>query len=565
MDFLLWKHRVTSCWDTSVAEYNKRHAQVIFVAVILSTALLLAASAYVSIQGSKVLDYNSDSFVSTFMAADWRPGGTVNLVTQHTNLIKYPILALQGWIHYSYFTYLLVNILLVSTATLGWSYLVWLIFNRSFRAFAASNFMLTGLLLGSTALVISSVSTTTRNIEYPLALLYLIVLQNLIKTGDKTRWIVGAVLIALLVSSDFIFLYSLVPASIFVLVWFWWNDRLSTRQLLTSASNVILGTAAGLFLLKVLDYLHVLSLTGRHAGSLILFMNLPHDIYNTFGQILQLSGGFFLGSPIKISFSGQILNFLFVLISIVAAYSILRRFNREHPSLNSTLLNFLPVTLTFWAITLCAFYILLGQAGDGAGDNSRYLSIIPFIAVILQIAQAKYWRHKSSLVIITALVLVGGLMNSYHGYYSYQNSINYDPRVGIDKAIIAYSRSHDIQLVLGSYDYGPALRFYSHNNPQSYAILVCNNTFYFFSYNKWYLPQPSVKRSALVIDKYYSDAGRTDPYHSTNSCADSNAEKNYGTPANVVEVANHNGQPVYLMIYDYDIRARLKNSDVIFL
>lgn len=549
-----------------VRNYVEKHRSVLLRCVVIASLLfVLASSSYTAIEGSRVLNFMSDSFISTFMAADWRPGGTFNLVSQHTNLMKFPLLALQGWLHYGYFSYILLNVILLGATALAWSYLVWRLCNRSSKAFVLSNLMLGGLLLGSTALVISSVSTTTRNIEYPISLVYLFMLRRLIKTGRKLDWILGVVILALLVSSDFLFLYTLFPAILLLLAWLWWEHRLESQQFIRTASNAIAGTGVGLFVLIILQTFHVLSLSGRHAGSFILFTSLPHDLYNTYGQILQLFGGFFLGSPIKISFAGQILCFFFAMAAMVIGYKVIRRADIEKSNKSSQTIQFIPLALVLWAICLCSFYVLLGQAGEGAGDNSRYLSALPFIAVPLILTAEKTWRHKSSVLILTATILVGGLMNSYHGYYTYKDSIQGNPQASIDQKIINYSREHDIQFVLGSYNYGAALRFYSHGNPQSYAILDCNNTFYFFSYNKWYSPSREVKHSAIIVDQYYSTDGLTNFPNSTNSCSQSDLSKIYGVPGSKVTIAQHNGQPVYLYVYNYDVRTKIRHSSIIYL
>lgn len=546
--------------------YQKHPALFRKAIIVASILLLLAVSAYSAVQGSRVLNFTSDSFVSTFMASDWRPGGTINLVSQHTNLMKFPLLWLQGYLGYNTFSYLSLNIVLLSVMMLGWSVLLWYIFGKSKRIFVASNLMLSGIMLGSTSLIISSVSTTTRNIEYPIALLYILLLNKTLKTGSRTSWIIAFIILALLVCSDFLFLYSLVPGLVLLAIWLLWDGRLSKGQTWRLLLNVVGGTLAGLAFLKLLTFLHVITLDGRHAGSFIPFDLLPSSIYNSIGQTFQLFGGNFFGSPIKLSYGGMLLSFVFAIICFVSTYRLGKRLSTESRRKSLSTANFTGFVMIACAILLYAFYILLGQANTGAGDNSRYLSLLPFIGIFAVAAQSNYWRRSYTLVLVSLLILAGGFMNSYHNYFSYQSSSRFaSQQVGYDKSIINYAQENNIQLVLGSYDYGPALRFYAQSKIESHAMLVCNNTFYFFSYEGWYTPQSNVKRSAIIIDKYFAEAGKQNTYNSTNACTDAQLEKVYGPPAQKIHIAEHGDKPVYLFVYNYDIRTKLQHNRIIYL
>lgn len=535
---------------------RQNRSKLALLAVILSSLLLLAVSIYAGIQGARVLSSTSDSFVSTYMASDWQPGGTVNLVTQHTALLKFPLLWLQGKIDYNFVNYVFVDVLLVAVTVFAWSYLIYRVFGKSKRGFVMSNLMLSGILLSSTATVTSLASTTNRNIEYPIALIYLILLMGLIKSWSKLRWIIAAIILALLVASDFLFLYSLVPALLLVALWLWWANKIDPRKAFYLLSNIIIGTVTGYGCLKVLGALNVLNLTGRHGGSFLLFKNLPTDIYNAFGDTLRLFGGFFLGSPIKVSYGGEILSFIFVIVCFIAAYQIIRHHNRSREKTKTPPKDFIPIAMIIWALALYAFYILLGQATNDHDANSRYLSVLPFLAVFILIARSRYWRN-SSKVILVAFILVGGLMNSFHGWFSYKDAAyTANQQINLDKEITNYARRNNIQLVLGSYSYGPALRFYSHNHPEAHPIIKCNDTFYYFSYNNWYKPQKNVKRSAIVIDDYLLQTSQQTA-DSSNTCPQNLLEKDYGKSAQKSLVGQDHGKPVYMFTFNYDVRSKL--------
>lgn len=534
--------------------------------VSASIAFLLAASVYSAVQGSRVLNFTSDSFVSTYMSRDWRPGGTVNLVSQHTNIMKYPLLLVQGLLGYNNFNYLTVNVLLMFATLLGWSLLIWYLLKKSNQALICSNFMLGGLILSSTGLVISLVSTTTRNIEYPIALIYLILLQKVIANPSRKLWLIAGALLSILVATDYIFIYSLVPGVILLLGWLWYSGKISQQSAVWSASNLFAGTLAGLLGLKLLTVLHVLTLTGRHAGSFILFSALPSDFYNSLVQTAQLFGGYFLGTPIKLSYMGTLLAFSFMVVGFVATAQRIKYYKKYPVTAKTIAANFLPLALIAWSIALYAFYILLGQAAVTSGDNSRYISFLPFVAVFMIITQSARWRHYYALSAVTALIVLAGFINSYHNYYSYRDAASYaNQQVSIDKKIISYANHNDIGLLLGSYDYGPALQFYAQNSLESRAILNCNNTFYFFSYEGWYTPKQNTKKSAVIVDKYFTASGRQNMFNSTNSCSEPALAKIYGTPLKKVHIADHAGQPVYLYLFNYDVRQKLSHSTILYL
>jgi len=89
-----------------------------------------------------------------------------------------------------------------------------------------STFVFAAILFGSPSFAINITMTTLRHIEYPLGLLFVLMLSSLLISDRKNylyKAVGAATLLALLILNDRYFLYTIVPASLLAVVAYYKN------------------------------------------------------------------------------------------------------------------------------------------------------------------------------------------------------------------------------------------------------------------------------------------------------------------------------------------------------
>ncbi|MGH7239892.1 MAG: hypothetical protein ACREHG_07480, partial [Candidatus Saccharimonadales bacterium] len=340
--------------------------------------------------------------------------------------------------------------------------------------------------------------------------------------------------------------------------WLLWRRQIRWQAFYRVFSCLVLGVILGEVVQKLLAVTGVIVDNSYAQISFVSFSNLPEEIYWTFGTVLQFFGGFFFGSPIKLSYGGLVVSFIFFVVVLGVAFRLARRYIHTHEQRHLPV-TFVPLALIATSIMLLIFYIVTSR--PTAGDSQRYLSILPFVAVILVIARSKAWRH-GSLLLVSCLILLGGLMNSYHGWFSYQaTAFDVSRQVSLTKNIVSYLEKQKVPVVFGGYSHGATTRFYASGKVMAYSFNAPNHPGDVLAYSGWYKPQANVHRSAIIYDTYFDDLGKGSTFE-TLVGGTAALHKIYGPPASQKLAGYHSGKPVYVLIYNYDIRTKFVGPPV---
>jgi hypothetical protein len=499
------------------------------ILVAFSLTLLLAASIFACANITKIQSVTSDQFIGTFIYTDSGKGAPM-VASDHTNVLKAPVLWLEGKLPYNITTLIVFN-----TAFVYISFIVWLcLLSRLLgtKVIPVGALAFAAIIINSTSFAVNIAENTIRHIEYPIALAFIFGLSKLqhLARGYLLFSTSLSLLLALLILNDRFFLFTLVPAGFFCGLIFVAEKKLNSRAALCIAYVLLAGTIIGILLPKIITASGLASMNPGYNNQIknfVSFESIPSAIFLALGQTIDLFGGLFFGQTIRLANIGLVLCsalFLFAVLGIFASKK-----SKDLRDLTNSI-------------------------------NARYLTFLVYIGVafIAFLSHLIYMKSRLGyLFICTTLVglAIIGIPRTHRSYaLSESDSSNnrMQPILDISHELVGEG-VHNI-VTTGGYQ---AVRYWSHNQIFSVAEVYgdCKTPIIWANNGSW-LESSRAARSAFLVDV----AG---PYPTSSLCTRKAAESVYGRAQKTIKLdaslynAHDDSRPAYLLIYDYDIRSRL--------
>lgn len=521
----------------------------------LGWALLLTISIYIGTQASLAQQTSSDQFISTFIFRDIFRGVPM-ISVDHTNIIKLPLLWLQGYFGYTSLGYVALNIFFIFSSIALWIFLSGKIFGKEFVTL--SLFIFSAVLFGSTTFAINITMTTIRHIEFPLGLLFALEMSKLVvpKRNNylyRASWV--ASILALLILNDKYFLYTLVPASLMAIVIFSIKNHVNTRQALYSSAAVLFGAILGLILPRILELTGCITIVAGYASPSIIigFDQIFNSVTLAISQTIGLFGGLFFGQPLKLRTLSM---FIYFITPIAAVSGII--YTQKYYAKN-TQKYFTHLFLISWTLFAYASYIFSGMIN---ASNSRYLTLIVYVGVTYcaWLVFAVSSRHNKYYWLIPAICLLSlaTITLSYPRVSSiYTSSINESSKkVDYAKKMIEALNNNNVEQLVAPFGYF-SIKFLDHKPLNLIAINECA-TVNPWSNNSSWIYDGHYHRSAYIYDKGQYELVQNQ------FCTEAGIVQSYGEPDEIVSVPSiiNDGEQAKLYIYNYDIRSEFNISKI---
>ncbi len=544
--------------------------------IVASFSLLTLASLYSAFHANLLMIYNSDNLVYPYLFKSLQLHDIV-LPAHHPNILKFPLFWLQSVVPYNVTTFSIVSIGLVVATVLIWCLLLLRLFGKRYSIFIC--FPLAFILLSSNPLNRNILGTTIRNIEYPVALAFLFVINALLIKGFRSfnHWkvtvsIIVSILYVMSVAGDSLLLYAFSLPIILIILFYWLQSGILTKRIMNVTLFIVIVNLAAVLLKNAV----------ATAGIAILYKDpvfssrtlpleaLGPSISTTGKQLLQLHGANIFDKPLSIGSLPSFINFFVLGLAIIGFVLLLFRLSkafrrREDLAVNHSLI-LGTLALSFFGIL--ATYILSGQAirimqnGDIISANQeRYLTLIPFLTTVgfVYLIKEYYGWHTFLIKALAPTAMLVVLLLSLPTIRIEQNKTNIAAanwKTSVEQAV-NITLPNDISVVVTGYWYGSPLRFQSGDKLKFASIAACNVPQPPFNNRKsWYKPQAEVINSAFVIDRTGPDKTYWE------GCSDDQLISIFGKPKKISKVPGLSSgsrqaiEGVHIWIYDYDLRQK---------
>lgn len=536
------------------------------IAIITSLVLLLCASIYFGLVAHQHYLNVQDAILYPYLLQEYHRHDLV-LPSGHANYLKFPLFFLQAALPYNQFTLALVDVGLVVVTCFGWIYLLYRLFGKKYIALAST--LLASFLTVSPSLALNLAETTIRNIEYPLGLAFVVMLvllvthhQSLKRYSKKQLVGMGLLtaLFALSVASDtaILYIFCFPVLVVFGLVWL----RTGSKKVILP-SAVLVGSIAAAALFQVVGRRLSLFYSNPNAPmGFAPFDQLNNNIGIAIQQYFDLFGGVLWGKPISPNIFAYALGFAVAIFTIGSIVFVVKQLLNQktvpsNKNKQDEVVAYRQLLVSaigaMSIITTLVIYTLSINANLG---NIRYITIIPFFALILIVYTFSHLRSGRVLSYIACAVLVLGMVVSYKSIADTATTrlvySNHSSRV-LD-AIAQTLKNENVKVLVSGDTIGAPVRFRLNGNLQYTPIYRCFDQFGWNTRLSWYQPLPGSTRTALVIDKQGLDL---DYWH---GCDYQQIEAFYGTPVKKMQVEGLPWltDPVYIWIYDHDIRGAIQ-------
>ncbi len=526
--------------------------------------LLVSCTAYGTLQVSYVAETNADALVNTYLVGDGVRHAQINLQPEHTNILKFPLFYLQSLFPYTTTSFATLNLFLSISAVLGWVYLLRKILGKHYTLLITLT--LTTFVFGSLTFNNDFVWTTIRNIEFPLALLYIYLLTTYLgrKTVPTRREHVLLALItfgyAILVASDVYFQYTVSLAILAFLALVFAQTRRLTNRMVIAGVSVLSASLLAKAILAFLVYADYIALhsSGSFAHKIVSLEHLGISIQTAFSQLLTLTGANIFGQALAPRSTSMFINAFLLIIAIGGGILLLQRTNRELLQKRSLIAE-LQTHSSIVIVAICFFltffmYVFSGQAAHPVDGKlitgpARYITFMVFLAVPLFVWTIKHYYddHRILKIGLVLLIVLGILANApiMPERYAKLKQIEEPTRARYD--LVAQTlKEHDVDIVLSGHWLGATTRFWSQDNVKFAPIIGCDDAFLALSRGDWFSPENN-KRSALLIERAGNDA------MFWGGCTNERLRDIYGTPANIIQLDNAR----YIWTYEYDVRNKI--------
>lgn len=222
--------------------------------LILASVLLLTVTVYSSYNASNIYSTNSDAIVASYLFGHGFTLHQVTLPLEHSNILKIPLFYIQGHLPYHFTSFMLVNIGLVLLTIGAWAFLLIRLFGRKYEI--PILLLLTSLMFTSLSFNLNIVYTTVRNIEYPIALWFIFIIDRLLKELKNSRRqlvlaVIGSLLFGLVLAGDSLFYYAILLPILLVIIWYWIQSTRFTTGMVR-AIGLVIATVTGASVTKLI-------------------------------------------------------------------------------------------------------------------------------------------------------------------------------------------------------------------------------------------------------------------------------------------------------------------------
>lgn len=544
-------------------------------AIVISSLIFLSAvSVYTALHANMFLVNNADDLIYPYLFKDFALHDIV-LPGHHANILKFPLFALQAALPYNFFTFSVVSVGLVVLTTVFWAGLLIKLFGKRYAAPIC--FMLASILLGSSSLNENILGTTIRNIEFPIALGFVILINNLLKTRPFTRkflaWgLIVYILYILSIAGDSLLQYAFSLPIIALIILYWVQSRRFTVGMWHAMAAVIVANVLGLLVKEAIEVLSVVTLYKDAVFStrILPIEGLAPSLSIAATQTLNLQGANVFSRALSPDNLFVFVNFVILAVGIVgillSLLRIIRNFYGSKPITHEN--SFILGVLGLSFISILAIYILSGQVvkflpgGEiiNAGQ-ARYITLVPFLSIVgVAFLLKRYYSKHRYLLIAISLAFIGVFIVASKGIRAEQNSLDLPAanwRYSVEQAVETLEKN-EVKLAITGYWYGSPASFRSNNQIEFASIAACNLPQPVFNNRRsWYLPTTPVSKSALLIDKSGPDS-RT--YW---DCPDERILDIYGSPEQIIKSVGlgkaFSQEPggLEIWIYNFDLRTKL--------
>lgn len=538
---------------------SKRYFSISNIAALLCFLIIL----FLCMSGAYMNLTNADNTSYPYLFQTITHSHDVTLPSEHTNLAKFPLFFAQSILPYNPVTHVMANGLLLFATFAGLYYVVRHIFGSTF-ALSFSMFV-TAFLLFSPNLLYWLSGNTSRNIEYPILLLFIWNMLELLKSHKtKFTYFLSAALLAVAAAGDSLILYLAAFAIVGTVAHRWLTDSLPGRPLDT---------------IKLLAYLFspiALGLLLR-SGLQILGINLYKDTsfelhtipYDSIGPTLAIAIKDFLslvnanvfGETIGVHTGVKFVSLLLIVTSIGIIFHSLLRLPKIAPRLQNADI-FLAICSTL-CIVIAGLYVFSGlasvidQSGQLVSSGAiRYLTVLPILFAILNTSYLRrYWKkllpHRTKLLVITSiltLIALPGIAHSYRSFFHTQKQ----QHILID-TVAQHLEDENVDTVVSGYWYSTTTRLFAERHLQTASAYCTARGPLFNVALSDYSASSHSKKSALIISRQGMDA----MYWT--SCSESILLAAYGAPVSR-EQLTQGPDTVELWIFDYNILPKIQLS-----
>jgi hypothetical protein len=561
------RKKLNLTWQTKFASiYQNKNCQTwgARALLIFSVLLLLGTTAYGAKHTSNYYSNDADAVVEPYLFAAGPHRHDVVLPNQHTNILKFPLFYIEGHLPYHYASFFIFNCILCLITVGGWAYLLVKLFGKKYAI--PILMLLSVLIFSSTMLNVEIGETTIRNIEFPIALWFILNLGQLLSGTRRNRrqLIVSAisyVLYAITVAGDAYFAYVVSAPILLVILWYWIQSRTFSKRMVQVAL-VVLGTEVGAVALKMLLVKSGFIVTYRPMTTpIVSYDNLWPSISTAFEQFLNLQGAHIFGRQLGVRTLAYFINFIITALGLAGLVRIIKGANRDYRlrkdlGLNDNFVLSVVATCFFMAFIV---YVLSNEVVQtlSSGEvvslgQDRYIALMPFLLLVGIIWFIKnHYANRRGLVVVLVVISLVEILTVIPSVRQDYSSLTPAPTRPVIVSLDNDLKQDNVHEVLTGYWYGSVIRLWSDNTIGFAPIANCNAPFYFNVREAWYVPQ-GLTRTALVID-------RTGPDSPSWACGDATLRQIYGTPKLQQQVVSPNThEDLSIWVYDYDIRQRLQ-------
>ncbi|HUD06689.1 MAG TPA: PIG-L family deacetylase [Candidatus Saccharimonadales bacterium] len=442
------------------------------VYVVGSVVLLLGTVIYWAILGAHLQQNNADQLSSAYLFKNAATLHGASFPAQHTFLLKWPLFYLIKMLNYSAGAFIGVTVGLVMATVLVLLAILYridrrpLVFGTICLALASVLLLIPAQPYSGGILPVNMAMLTTRNIEYAVYIVSLLLFARAKRIRSGQFWI-STVILSVLIASDKLFLAVALAAAVMSLIVYSlvksWGLVSLTVDWLISIVIAALGAAGILSFINYSGLTHIVGQSG--VGPYGLIHNLRDFalgiIYGFLGLFTNLGANpAFAGTEIKTlphsalsqltSIGGY--SYLVNLVIVVVGIYIVIKLTLSSLKLKTkpdTYLN-LAIMLVWTTLASVALFVL---SNHYYAVDARYLSIVTFtlfIAVAVVVRKAKL--QPSKVVAIGGLVLISVLL----GIFAVAKNINSQNQAFStikqrDASIIAAEKYNPTDVLVGDY------------------------------------------------------------------------------------------------------------------
>lgn len=532
----------------------RRKSLIYKIVLLFSITLLLLTTTYAAFHTSNYLTTWADAISNTQLFSGNLQGHTVALPAEHANILKIPLFYAQGHLPYHYTSFTLVNIGLNLVTIVAWAFLLIKLFGRRYEV--PILILLASLVFTSVQFNLAITETTIRNIEYPIALWFVFIVNRLLKNLRYSRRqlifaAIGSVLFCLTLAGDGLFYYAILLPLILVIAWYWIQSREITVSM-AKAIGLVVGVIIGAALIKVLltaSGTIIFNSSGGHFSHLTTTLTPIASVGIALKQLMELQGGFIFGQVVRPHNLAIFLNFVILAISIIGLILIIVKASRSYRNKKGFIdnNNFIFVTMAVSYFVLFFLYILSGSLAIWLISFLPLISIIGFVWLL-----KNYYREHRAFLFIIFTVLLISIAASYpntSSAYKLEAQQESTARTSINSIITILKSNNVHEIVTGGY-YGPPIRFWSNNSIGIAIQQGCGQPMPWLSREDWFTPQKGIK-SAIITARTGADSVYW-------NCSNDQLIRVYGKPSKEL-LANGltPGTYVNIWIYNYDVRQYL--------